>query len=119
MTQELKRYDVVLVNFGSNSIDSEQSGTRPAIIIQNDTGNYFSSTTIVMPLTSKYKNVNQPTHTLIKKGKDKGLINDSVVLGECLRQISEKRIKQYLGKITDKDEQKEIRRVYEANFGDE
>ena len=117
MTQELKRFDVVLVNFG-NGIDSEQSGVRPAIIIQNDIGNYFSRTTLVMPLTSKYKNPNQPTHTLIRKGKDKGLISDSIVLGECLRQVSEKRIKKYLGKITDPDERKEIRRVYEANFGE-
>ena len=118
MTQELKRYDVVLVNFGDNAIDSEQAGIRPAIIIQNDTGNFFSSTTIVMPLTSQKRNLNQPTHTLIKKGRDKGLVCDSVVLGECLRQVSEKRIKQFLGRITDENEQKEIRRVYHANFGE-
>lgn len=118
MRRELKRYDVVLVNFGENTIDSEQSGTRPAIIIQNDTGNYYSNTTIVMPLTSKRKNLNQPTHTLIKKGKEKGLVKDSIVLGECLRQVSEKRIEQFLGKITDKLEQEEIRRVYQANFGE-
>lgn len=116
MTQELKRYDVVLVNFG-NGLDSEQSGIRPAIIVQNNIGNYFSKTTIVIPLTTQYKKPNQPTHTLIKKGHKKGLVKDSVVLGECIRQVSEKRIKKVLGKITDKNEQKEIRRVYEANFG--
>lgn len=118
MTRELKRYDVVLVNFGKNAIDSEQSGTRPAIIIQNDTGNYYSSTTIVMPLTSQHKNLNQPTHTLIKKGVGKGLVSDSIVLGECLRQVSEKRIIQLLGKISDAKEQNAIRRCYEANFGE-
>lgn len=31
---------------------SEQSGIRPVVILQNDTGNYFSSTTIVASLTS-------------------------------------------------------------------
>ena len=117
MTQELKRYDIVLVDFGDN-MDSEQSGIRPAIIIQNDIGNLYSTTTLVVPLTSQHKSLNQPTHTLIKKGVEKGLIKDSIVLAECLRQISEKRIKKYLGRISDNTEQKEIRRAYEANFGE-
>lgn len=115
---EHKRYDVILVDFGEDTIDSEQSGVRPAIIIQNDIGNFYSKSTIVLPLTTKHKNLHQPTHTLIKKGKDKGLVKDSMVLGECIRQISEKRIINYLGKITDINEQREIRRVYNANFGE-
>lgn len=119
MDQEYRRYDVVLVDFGNNSIDSEQSGKRPAIIVQNDTGNFFSTTTIVMPLTSNTnKNPNQPTHTLIKKGKENGLVNDSMVLGECMRQVSKRRIIKSLGKILNLHEQNEIRRVYEANFGE-
>ena len=117
MTQELKRYDVVLVDFGDN-MDSEQSGIRPAIIIQNDIGNLYSTTTLVAPLTSQHRSLSQPTHTLIKKGVEKGLTKDSIVLAECLRQVSEKRIKKYLGKISDITEQKEIRRAYEANFGE-
>lgn len=36
-----KRYDVVLVDFGKEFMDSEQSGIRPAIIIQNDVGNFL------------------------------------------------------------------------------
>lgn len=118
MEMNYKKYDVVLVNFGENTLDSEQSGMRPAVIIQNNTGNYFSNTTIVMPLSSRLKNPNQPTHTLIRKGRDKGLICDSMLLGECMRQISEKRIKKFLGSITDINERKEIRRVYDANFGE-
>lgn len=118
MKKSLKRYDIVLVNFGMNVIDSEQGGIRPAIIIQNDIGNLYSSTTIVMPLTSQIKNLNQPTHTLVVKGSDKGLIEDSMVLGECMRQISEKRIIKHLGCISDEYEKKEIKRVYDANFGE-
>lgn len=117
MIQELKRYDVILVNFGDN-IESEQSGTRPAVVIQNNTGNFFSSTTIVMPLTSRFRNLNQPTHTLIKKGKEKGLVSDSILLGECMRQISKRRIIKRLGSITDTSEQNEIKRAYIASFGE-
>lgn len=120
MTQSLKRYDVVLVDFGENTIDSEQGGIRPAIIIQNDVGNFFSSTTIVLPLSSNInKNPNQPTHTLIKKGRGTGLVYDSLVLGECIRQVSEKRIKKFMGSITCKDDKIKIKRVYDANFGEE
>ncbi len=113
-----KRYDVVLVDFGKEFMESEQSGVRPAIIIQNDIGNYFSKSTIVLPITTKHKNLNQPTHTLLKRGRDKGLIEDSIVLGECIRQVSEKRIISFLGKITDEKEKNEIKRVYLANFGE-
>lgn len=118
MKQRLKRFDIVLVDFGANVIDSEQGGVRPALIIQNDIGNLYSSTTIVMPLTSQIKNLNQPTHTLIERGNDKGLVEDSMVLGECMRQISEKRIIKYLGCISDEKEKREIKRVYDANFGE-
>ena len=34
---------------------SEQGGIRPVVILQNDAGNYFSSTTIVASLTSQGK----------------------------------------------------------------
>ena len=118
MDNNFRRYDVVLVNFGENTIDSEQAGTRPAVIVQNDVGNCYSTTTLVMPFTTQIRNTNQPTHTLIKKGRDKGLIKDSMVLGECMRQVSEKRIQKYLGRITNDKEKAEIRRVYEANFGE-
>ena len=118
MENQTKRYDVVLVDFGINTIGSEQAGRRPAIVVQNDIGNHFSTTTIVMPLTSQVKDLNQSTHTLIKKGKENGLKRDSMVLAECIRQISKKRIIKCLGKITDFNEKKEIRRVYNASFGE-
>jgi len=118
MTQDLKRYDVVLVDFGKETIGSEQGGLRPAVIIQNDTGNLHSGTTIVFPFTTQLKRLNQPTHTLIAKGKHKGLVEDSMVLGEAIRQIDQKRIQEYLGTITDINERNEIKRVYDANFGE-
>lgn len=119
MKNDFKRFDIVLVDFGENTIDSEQGGKRPAVIIQNDKGNKFSSTTLVIPLSKKIqKNPFQSTHTLLRKGDGKGLKYDSVVLGECMRQVSERRILKYLGKISSIEEKKEIKRVYDANFGE-
>lgn len=116
MEMTLKRFDIVLVDFGE-VIGSEQGGLRPVLIVQNDTGNTYARTTIVMPLTSVQKNVNQPTHTIIKKGGTSNLTKDSMVLGEAIRQISEKRIKKFIGCVTDYAEQEAIKRVYLANFG--
>ena len=114
---EIKRYDIVQADL-SGTVGSEQGGIRPVLIIQNDTGNLYSSTTIVMPFSTKIKNSYQPTHTLIKKSADTGLKMDSILLGEQMRVISNQRIKKKIGHVTDEWEKKEIRRVYEANFGE-
>lgn len=115
---EVRRYDIVQADL-SGTIGSEQGGIRPVLIIQNDIGNLHSPTTIVMPFSTKtFKNPNQPTHTLIKKSADTGLKKDSILLGEQMRVISAKRIIKKIGCVIDEEERKEIRRVYEANFGE-
>lgn len=116
MDKELKRFDIILVNFGNEYIGSEQGGIRPAIVVQNDIGNYYSSTTLVMPLTTKIKNINQPTHTILKK--QNGLSENSMVIGEGIRQISKERIIKFLGTLSDEKEINNIRKVYYANFGE-
>ncbi len=115
---EIKRYDIVQADL-SGTVGSEQGGIRPVLIIQNDVGNLHSPTTIVMPFSTKVtKNPNQPTHTLIRKSADTGLKMDSILLGEQMRVISNKRIKRKIGTVTDENERHEIRRVYDANFGE-
>ena len=102
-----------------NTIGSEQGGKRPVVIIQNDTGNIFSTTTLIMPLSKKtHKNPFQPTHTLIKKSRVNGLREDSIVLGEQLRVISSQRILFKIGNIAKEEERNAIRKAYEANFGE-
>ena len=114
---DIRRYDILMADM-SGAIGSEQGGLRPVVVIQNDIGNIYSSTTIVMPLSTKLKSLNQPTHTLIKRSNDTGLKADSILLGEQMRVISNQRIIKKIGSVTDKKEQREIRRVYEANFGE-
>lgn len=114
---DIRRYDIVQADLGT-VIGSEQGGIRPVLIVQNDVGNICSCTTIVMPLTSKIKSLSQPTHTLIRSNANTGLRTDSMLLGEQMRAISSQRIIKKIGSVTDKNEQREIRRVYEANFGE-
>ena len=69
-------------------------------------------------LTTKIKNLNQPTHTLIRSNAFTGLKEDSMVLGEQMRVISSQRIINKIGTVVDENERMEIRRVYQANFGE-
>lgn len=114
---DIRRYDIVQANLGQ-VVGSEQGGIRPVLIVQNNIGNACGNTTIVIPMTSKLKSLTQPTHTLIKRSIDTGLKSDSVLLGEQIRVISSQRIIKKIGTVTDKLERQEIRRVYEANFGE-
>ena len=114
---DIRKNDVVKIDL-SGSIGSEQGKIRYGVVIQNDRGNTHSTTTIIMPFTHVLKGLHIPTHTLVKKSKENGLKVDSMLLGEQLRVISEKRIISKVGRITDEKTLKEIRRVYHANFGE-
>ena len=47
-------------------IGSEQGGTRPVVVMQNDVGNRYAPTLIVATVTSRTeKKKYQPTHVLI------------------------------------------------------
>lgn len=114
---DIRRYDIVMADLGE-TVGSEQGGKRPCVIVQNDQGNIYSTTVIIMPMSSKIKNYFQKTHTLIKSSVNTGLRTDSIILGEQMRVISSQRIIKKIGAVTDENEKAEIRRVYLANFGE-
>lgn len=51
MSKEIKRGEIYWVDW-SPGRGSEQSGVRPALVIQNDIGNRFSSTIIVASIST-------------------------------------------------------------------
>lgn len=114
---EINTFDIVRVDFGDVEFAGEQGGIRPAVVIQNAYGNIYSDTTIVIPFTSQIKHLQQPTHSFFYKDLDKGLTVDSMILGECVRQVSKKRIIKKLGTITKLQEKMKVKAVYDANFG--
>ena len=87
---DIKSGEVVFVEFSDNSRDSEQSGIRPAIIIQNDKGNEHSPTTIVASITSQEKRY-LPTHVVVKPYQS-GLNKVSTILMEQVRTIDKRAI---------------------------
>lgn len=114
---DIRKYDIVMCDL-TGAIGSEQSGRRPCIIVQNDKGNMYSTTVIIMPMSSKIKNYFQKTHTIIRSTSDTGLKTDSILLGEQMRVISSQRIICKIGSVVDEVEREEIKRVYFANFGE-
>ena len=90
---KFQRGDIFFTHFGA-STGSEQCGDRPAVILQNDVGNYHSPTLIVATMTSKAeKKVNQPTHCLLENA---GLNMPSVVQAEQIFTIDKSRALKYL-----------------------
>lgn len=86
-------------------VGSEQNGTRPVVIIQNDIGNKYSPTVLVAPLTSKVKSKpHLPTHVLVKSEHIK---HNSIVLLEQIRVLDKSRLISYVDTLT-KEEIKKL-----------
>ena len=112
---DIKWGDVVFVDFTDNSRDSEQSGIRPAIIIQNDKGNEHSPTTIVASITSQDKRY-LPTHVVVKPYQS-GLNKVSTILMEQVRTIDKSRILSKVGHIETDWLKEKIKKSLTISFG--
>jgi mRNA interferase MazF len=92
-----RRGEVWLVNFNPGR-GSEQRGIRPAMVIQNDTGNIYASTTIVAAITSTIKEF--PVTVVLPAGEG-GLKQRSMVNLAQLLTIDKGRLQRRLGNISD------------------
>lgn len=105
---EIRRGDIYFANLNP-VIGSEQGGTRPVLVLQNDIGNRYSPTTIVAAVTSRIKKGWLPTHVELPK-KNSHLEKDSVILLEQLRTIDRCRLKERVARL----DPEVMRRVDEA-----
>lgn len=94
---DVERGDVVVVDLNPTE-GSEQRGTRPCLVVQNDVGNRYAPTTIVVPFTTSYDDP-YPFEVLVKE--DEGpLKEDSVAICSQIRTVSkEHRVKENLGPV--------------------
>jgi|GEM_PF-116602 len=79
--------------------EGEQAGKRPCLIVQNDIGNKYSPTVIVIPISSKIEKCKQPTHTLITKEDCQSLYKDSYLVGEQINTITKNKLGDYIGHV--------------------
>ncbi|WP_301108492.1 type II toxin-antitoxin system PemK/MazF family toxin [Sporosarcina sp.] len=110
----IKRGDVFFADL-SPVVGSEQGGTRPVLIIQNDIGNRFSPTVIVAAITAQIQKAKLPTHVEITAARH-GFERDSVILLEQVRTIDKSRL---TDKITHLDEtlMKQVDEALQVSFG--
>jgi mRNA interferase MazF len=79
---------------------SEQAGTRPVLILQNNSINRFTSTFLAIPLTANLRRASLPTCVLLPEGEG-GLARDSVALCHQLRVLDKSRLMRRLGSVSE------------------
>src|ERR1700674_777890 len=81
-------------------VGHEQGRSRPCVVVQNDVGNRFSSTTIVVPLTaaSQIRTVS-PIYVRVKKGEG-GATKDSYILCDQIRTVDQQRFRTVFGTLS-------------------
>ena len=87
----MKKFEIYKVNLGKGQ-GSEHSGTKYCVIIQNNTGNKYSPTTTIVPITSKSHNKSMKTHVTIKDV----LPLESYIVCEQIRTIDKSRMLEYV-----------------------
>ena len=94
------RGDLYYADLG-RGIGSEQKGSRPVVIIQNNVGNRYSPTVIIAAITSKADiKAKLPTHYYLDAGN--GLELPSLVLLEQIRTVDKRRLSGYIGRLDER-----------------
>ena len=91
---DIKRGDVYFAKL-DDGIGSEQNGTRPVLVIQNDIGNRYSPTIIVASMTTSTTKKPLPTHVVLPSEKS-GLPETSLVMLEQIYTIDKVRLEHFV-----------------------
>lgn len=110
---EVKRGDIYFANL-SPYMGSEQGGVRPVLIIQNDIGNYYSSTVIAAAITGRKKK-RIPTHVVLHHQENR-LCHTSLIMLEQIRTIDRIRLMEYIGHA-DENTMKEVDEALAVSIG--
>ncbi len=92
------RGDIYLADLNP-SRGSEQAGIRPVIIVQHNNIDRFTSTVVVIPLTSNLRRTQIPRTMVIPAGQG-GLNQESVALCYQIVVIDRQRLQRQLGTLS-------------------
>jgi len=109
-----RRGEIFLVSFDP-AVGHEIKKTRPALVIQNDIGNEFSSTTIVAAITSRITDRPYPVEIALGPGRS-GLKAPSTVRLDQIRTIDRERLIKRLGEV-DSEEMEQIELALQISLG--
>ena len=91
---KIKLGDIFYANLNP-TIGSEQDGIRPVLVVQNNKGNKFSPTVVIVPITSSLTKNDLPIHVVLENTKD--WEKKSIALIEQIRTLDKRRL---INKIT-------------------
>ena len=77
---------------------AEQAGIRPALVIQVDKASAGNPHAVIIPFTTRIREVKLPSHVRIPAGIG-GLADESILLCEQIRVIDKRRLVRKLGSI--------------------
>lgn len=69
-----RRGDIYLANLNPFK-GSEQGGTRPVLVLQNNDGNIYCPTLIVAPMTTQLKKTDLPTHISFENARTSAAVH--------------------------------------------
>ena len=115
-----RRYEIWFADLGDHYGTSVQSGNRPVLVISNDVGNQYSRTVTVIPLTTKLKRMDMPTHIILTEEDccmfRPQTLQDSVLLAEQITTIAKSALCGRLCRVTSKEKKQEIEQAVAAQL---
>ncbi len=98
-TRKILKGQIYYVQKAGFTVGSEQKSGRPAIIVSNNTGNYYSNVVEVVYLTTQCK-ADMPTHVPILSAR-----KPSIALCEEIVSVDKQRLGNYVNTITSEEMQ--------------
>jgi len=113
MPKDIKRGDIYWIDWNP-ARGSEQSGLRPALVVQNDIGNKFSPTTIVAALTTATEK--QYPFLVKVTAKESGLPQNSIINLAVILTVDKTRLTNKCGSLSD-DKMSQVDEAIKASLG--
>jgi len=97
MEKQVQRGQIYMLDFGEIK-GRELAGDHPALVVQNDIGNKYAPTTIVVAVHSDYGKQELPVCVKVKAGIS-GLRKDSIIDTGQILTIDKKRLGRLVGSL--------------------
>lgn len=113
---------ICFAELGNHTGTSVQGGCRPVLVVSNNANNRYSATYNVLPMTTRIKRADMPSHVLVeeKDVNNRDLnrkFETSMVLAEQITTISESAVCSYIGTITEEQKLAEIQKAVMCQLG--
>lgn len=115
-----KQYEIWFAELGNHYGTCVQSGNRPVLILTNDIANRYSQTFTVIPLTSKMKKLDLPTHIVLTEAHCEMLraerLEDSILLVEQITTIDQSALFGRLCRVISAEKSRRLNRLWQGSL---